>query len=538
MADVLSTGRGVRNAEVQIERPDGSRVSALVSIDPLFDSEGSVVGAVNCFQDVTELRSANDALRLSQRDWEERVQRLAITYEHTNVAIAEVDAAGRRLRVNETACRITGLTREELVGKDVFENDSPADAELDRKQFNRLVAGEINQYSVEKRFARKDGTIIWIAATCSAVRDNNNKFLYAVRVFDDVTESKQLADALTESEQRLAATYEQATIGISEVDEDGRFLRVNEASCAITGLSRDELLGSASLFDRMDPKVAKAEREQYRRQVAGEIDRYTIEKRIRRKDGTEVWVSVMSSSVRDRDGRFRYAVRVLQDISERKMAESRQKTMIDELNHRVKNTLATVQSMARQTSRGTSGVKEFEKRFEGRLIALSQAHDQLTLGSWQRADLRGILDSALSAYGEEMAEQVVIHGEPITLSPRAALTLAMVFHELITNAVKYGSLSQPAGRLFIGWRKQTGEDGGTLLQLRWQESNGPAVQPSARRGFGSRMIERSIPTELGGSTALRFEPTGVICDIAFTLVSLGEQQSEQPKRRPRIRRRG
>ena len=668
MADVLSTGRAVRNAEVEIERPDGRRVAALVNIDPLLDAGGEVVGAVNCFQDVTELRSARAELRRSEGEREEQDQRLAITYEHANVAIAEIDAAGRRLRVNETVCQITGFTREELIGGIVFDSGLPADAEADRSQFQRLVAGEIDQYSIEKRFIKKDGTMIWIAATCSAVRDRDKKFLYAVRVFDDVTESKQMADALVESEQRLAATYEQATIGISEVDEDGRFLRVNEASCRITGFSRDELLGRASLFDRMDDDEARKEQKLYQRQVKGEIDRYSIEKRIRHKDGREVWVSVMSSSVRDRNGRFRYAVRVLQDItgkkdseerlrtserrlralleglpaavymtdaqgritffnqaavdfsgrtpklgsdewcvswklywpdgtplphdecpmavalrearpirdtealaerpdgtlvpfipyptplfdtdgkligginmlvdiSDRKKAESRQKTLIDELNHRVKNTLATVQSIARQTARGASAVKEFETRLEGRLIALSQAHDQLTRGNWQQADLRGIVEGSLSAHGEEMSEQVAIDGKPINLNPKAALTLAMVFHELTTNAVKYGSLSQPSGRLQVTWRAEEGSKG-RAVRLRWCESGGPAVEPPSRRGFGSRMIERSIPTELGGSAALRFEPAGVICELEFPLAEVREQESAEPERSSRIRRRG
>src|SRR5690606_38347188 len=139
----------------------------------------------------------------------------------------------------------------------------------------------------------------------------------------DITESKQISDALAESEQRLAATYEQATIGISEADADGRLLRVNEASCRLTGFTREELLARGPFFKQMRPEDVKAERDLYRRQVSGEIDRYTIEKKIRRKDGAEIFVSVMSSSVRDRHGKFRYAVRVIQDITERKRVEER-----------------------------------------------------------------------------------------------------------------------------------------------------------------------------------------------------------------------
>jgi two-component sensor histidine kinase len=171
------------------------------------------------------------------------------------------------------------------------------------------------------------------------------------------------------------------------------------------------------------------------------------------------------------------------------------------------------------------------------LIALSQAHDQLTRGNWQQADLREIVEGALSAHGEEMSEQVTIDQTPVDLSPRAALTLAMVFHELTTNAVKYGSLSQPSGRLHVTWRREDGKEGRTL-RLRWQESGGPPVERPARLGFGSRMIERSIPAELGGTAALRFEPAGVICELEFPLAEVREQESAEPERSSRIRRRG
>jgi two-component sensor histidine kinase len=171
------------------------------------------------------------------------------------------------------------------------------------------------------------------------------------------------------------------------------------------------------------------------------------------------------------------------------------------------------------------------------LIALSQAHDQLTRGNWQRADLREIVEGALSAHGEEMTEQVTLDDTPIDLNPRAALALAMVFHELTTNAVKYGSLSQPSGRLQVTWRAEEGKEGRTL-RLRWLESGGPAVEPPSRRGLGSRMIERSIPTELGGSVALRFDPAGVICELEFPLAEVREQESAEPERSSRIRRRG
>lgn len=659
MADVLRSGVPVRDAEVVLERPNGTRIWAMVHIDPIRDERGAIIGAINCFHDISERKLAEEKLR-------EQEQRFAATFEHATIGIAEIDAEGRRLRVNEAACRIAGGTRDELIGQTIFGAQDRENYQSDLEQFQRLVAGKIDQYVSERRYIKKNGEAIWVSAMCSAVRDCDGRFLYAVRVFDDVTESKQIADALAENEQRLAATYEQATIGISEADAEGRLLRVNEASCRLTGFTREELLARGPFFEQMRPEDVEAERDLYRRQVSGEIERYTIEKKIRRKDGAEIFVSVMSSSVRDRDGKFRYAVRVIQDITERKRVEERlreserrlrelleglpaavyttdaagritffnqaavefsgrkptlgsdewcvswklywpdgtpmshdecpmavalregrairdteaiaerpdgtripfipyptplfdengkvagainmlvditdrkkaelhQKTLIDELNHRVKNTLATVQSLARQTARGATSPKVFQERLQGRLIALSEGHDQLTRGNWEQADLHEILTAALSPHREEASDRVAISGEPVKLTPRAALTLTMVFHELITNAAKYGALSQSSGRLGIDWTLQR-EGDRRELALVWQERGGPPVEKPARRSFGIKMVERSIPSELGGKAALQFEPAGVRCELRFPLAEIGEKKSPGSERSARIRR--
>jgi PAS domain S-box-containing protein len=661
MAYVLRTGQPVHGAEGIVERPDGSRIWAMVHIDPLRDEHGTLVGAINCFHETTEQKRTEEKLR-------EQEQRLAATYHHANIGISEIDAEGRWLRMNETACRIAGGTREELLGQSVFaESEQEANA-ADFSQFQRLVAGEIDQYTAEHRHLKKTGERIWVSVMCSAVRDKDGKFLYAVRVVDDITESKQMADALAESQMRLAATYEQATIGISEADAEGRLLRVNEASCSLTGFTREELLERPPFFSRMRPEDASAERELYRRQVAGEIDRYTIEKRIRRKDEREIYVSVMSSSVRDRDGKFRYAVRVLQDITERKRAEDRLRaserrlrelleampaavyttdaqgritffnqaavefsgrvpvlgsdewcvtwrlfypdgtpmrhdecpmavalregrairdteaiaerpdgtrvpfipyptplfdddgkvvgainmlvditdrktselhlrTLVDELNHRVKNTLATVQSLARQTARSASSIMDFQTRLQGRLIALSEGHDQLTRGKWEQADLREVLEAALKPYRDEFGARIAMAGDAVKLHPRAALTLSMVFHELITNAAKYGALSNTTGRLSLTWHIATDGNGRELV-LHWREEGGPPVASPLRRGFGTQMVERSIPAELGGCASLQFAGDGVICEVKFPLANNSESSPATPERTTRLRRRG
>jgi PAS domain S-box-containing protein len=355
---------------------------------------------------------------------------------------------------------------------------------------------------------RRDGSRVRVLANIEPLFDEDGQLIGAVNSMQDITAARRVEDAWRESEQRLAATYAHAAIGIAEVDEDGRLMRVNDAACAITGYSREELL-RMSVFDVTHPDDREWDRGNYRDQAAGEGAGYIVEKRLVRKDGRVIWVDVRSSTLRDAASRFLYGIRVMHDITERKHAEMRQKHLLDELNHRVKNTLATVQSLAAQTLRGTGSPEEFRHAFEERIIALSKAHDLLTTRNWQSAELKDVIAQQLAPYAAD-ASRLALEGEPVALTPRAALTLSMVFHELATNAAKYGALSAPAGRLAVRWSiERSGEaESSDRVQLTWRESGGPKVAPPARRGFGSRLIERSA-SELDGEAHLDFDPEGL-----------------------------
>jgi len=199
---------------------------------------------------------------------------------------------------------------------------------------------------------------------------------------------------------------------------------------------------------------------------------------------------------------------------ERARAEQHQHLLINELNHRVKNNLASVQAIAFQTLRGDVPLAEARARFEARLAALSNAHNLLTEENWGGASLERVVRDAIEHLGGESG-RFDVEGEPLRLAPRAALAMAMALHELGTNAAKYGALTAESGRVAISWRL----DGERLL-LEWRESGGPPVQPPTRRGFGSRLIERGLEADLGGSAALRFEPDGLLCRIDASLAAI------------------
>ncbi len=198
------------------------------------------------------------------------------------------------------------------------------------------------------------------------------------------------------------------------------------------------------------------------------------------------------------------------DVTDKVLAGEQQRLLLDELNHRVKNTLATVQAIARQTLRGVEKPEAFVRAFEARLLALSQTHNALTDSQWAGAGLRPILAQELAPYD---AGRIVMDGLDVNLPARVALSLGMVFHELATNAAKYGALSVEAGQLHLGWSV---EPPGTL-RFEWREAGGPPAAAPARRGFGSRLIERSIGAELRGEVAIDYAETGLTCRFTVSL---------------------
>ena len=208
-------------------------------------------------------------------------------------------------------------------------------------------------------------------------------------------------------------------------------------------------------------------------------------------------------------------------VLERKRTEEHQRLLLNELNHRVKNTLAVIQSIAAQTFRGEAAAPEARRAFESRLTALAGAHDLLTGRNWEAAPLRQVIDRAGIGCGAGPG-RVRIEGEDVELAPRTAVSIAMALHELCTNAVKYGALSNDAGSVTVRW-SIAGSGAERRLRLEWIETGGPPVSPPARRGFGSRMIERGLASELGGTVALEFRKEGVRCLVDAPLPAGGEE---------------
>ena len=306
---------------------------------------------------------------------------------------------------------------------------------------------------------------------------------------------------------------------------------VNQSFLALTGYDEHEVLGQGFDF-LMERGIEPETLTELRTAFEGGRG---LETQVccRRKDGSAFWVTVFISPVRNEAGAVVQHFASFADISGLKEKEDRLRFLLDELNHRTQNTLATVLSIARQTLHGPLDGTAAEV-FQERILALSKVHGLLGRMSWREVSLREVIEQALQPFGLDGREaaRFSVKGNAVRLHPRTALTLALVFHELATNAMRHGALSAgAAGRIDISWQPEPKRPGG-WLRLRWQERQGPPVTPPGRKGFGSRLIEGDLAQELGGEVHLDYAPAGLVCELVMP-VPRGNEAGE-PAIAPRM----
>ncbi|CAN5627924.1 hypothetical protein BH23PSE1_BH23PSE1_04490 [soil metagenome] len=326
----------------------------------------------------------------------------------------------------------------------------------------------------------------------------------------DTTERVAGQAALRASEARLRLILDSATeYAIVTIDREGRIVSWNSGAERLLGHSEAEVLGqSADIFftpEDVAARAPEAEMAEVRRHGRAANERWH-----QRKDESRFWGSgVMLPVESERDDLF---IKIFRDRTNERLSEERRQLLVNELNHRVKNTLATVQAIAAQSFRGDAAEAHAKQSFTFRLRALASAHDVLTRESWERAELRQIVATALEPFQPGTGERLAIDGPIFYVAPKGAVSLAMALHELATNAAKYGALSNEAGRVEIRW-KVAGAPGRERFRFLWRERNGPAVAPPAHRGFGTRMIERILASEFEGEARIVFPASGVECRI-------------------------
>ena len=340
-----------------------------------------------------------------------------------------------------------------------------------------------------------------------------------VMTFVDITERKKADMALQASELRFSVIVNQATVGIAEIDLAGRFALTNARFCEMVGRSA-EVLQNLQMQDILYPEDVHHYALLFDRLVRETIP-FEIENRYQRPDGTEVWVHNSVSALANQGGQPDHCLVVTLDIGERKRAEEQAGLLLGELDHRVKNILAVVSAVVMQTLKTNPSPAGFAAAIEGRIGAIARSHSMLTEpGGRGHASLRDLVVTELDPYRD--GHNISVEGIDIALNPRPGLSLAMAIHELASNAVKYGALSTPGGRLAVSWKVGDGPSG--ILRFLWLETGGPPIiNPPTQQGFGTTLIERTLTHELDATVTQEFLSSGLRCTIELPLTAdIGE----------------
>jgi len=455
----------------------------------------------------------------------------------------------RYVEVNDAYCATLERRREDLIGVGVFEAfpDAGESGRRLRASFERVLETgapdtlPLIPYAIERPQARGGGfEMRYWSAVHTPLMGPDGRVAFIVQNTVDVTELQKLktlafgpggapAPGETDVLQRAREVEAQnqsllrETQGLRDLFMTapgfmavlaGPELRFALANRALQTLIGDRPVIGRTL-DEAIPEVGEQGFVALMRETMARREPHlgqSVSVRLRRAEGgalEERFVDFIFQPITGPDGAVSGVFVEGSDVTARVLAERQQKLLVDELNHRVKNSLATVQAIAQQTLRTAKDPAAFQEAFEARLMALSQTHDLLTATNWRGAALRDVLLAELGPFG---ADRYELAGPDVALTPAEALAFGLVTHELATNAAKYGALSAGQGCVSVDWALVDG-----TLSLTWRERGGPVVAPPERRGFGSRLVERSLQGPLAGEARLEFAPEGLVCRIALPL---------------------
>ena len=449
-------------------------------------------------------------------------KRLQLALEGAELGVWDLDTATGRFQCDARHSRIHSYGQ---VAPSTFLSATrsyvhPQDLQRVEGAFSAALAGD-GVFKVEYRLKPQKpdvrDRVRWIAAEGSVIRDDSGRPLRLLGVTRDITKSKEAESALKESEARLRDALTAGRVTAFEWSPTDGISKRSENAAEIFGSEPRDAVGSRrSDFLR---RVHREDRARFKAHVFGvrpDSPAYAVTFRFRKKDGQEVWLEETAKAEFDANGEFRRLKGLTRDVTEQKRAEQHQNLLIAELDHRVKNVLARVVIVARRTRETSASMNEFVNALEGRIQSMANAHGLLSRSRWQGVSLADIVRRELAPYAT--ADNTSVEGPDVTLTAGATQTVAMVLHELATNAAKYGALTGPPGRVSVHWSK-AGELGkpSARLKIRWQEMGGPLVSPSPRLGYGTSVIRNLIPHQLDGSVDFALLADGVNCRIEIPL---------------------
>ena len=490
-------------------RKDGSRFWASGEMMPLRTEAGETVGFLKILRDRTEQREAGAELEASEMRYRSLV-------EVSPQVVWFGDADGNVTYCNAYWYEYTGLPAGETGEASWMGVIHPEYREATRQAW-LAAAMSGKSYEVEFPLRGTDGHYRWFLSRARPVLDADGALTSWIGTSLDIHERKM-------AEERFKILTELGPAIIWFGDPDGSLSYLNDRWYAYTGQTPEQALplGWGEVIHPDDLAGLLRVWEHARTNAIV----YDTEARLRRHDGEYRWFLIRAEPLRDADGVVVGWLGSDSDIHDRRRAEEHRNLLTGELQHRVKNTMALVQAIASQTFRSAPSLEAARDAFMERLFSLGRAHDILTQASWTEAPIAEVVDGALSVHRGDAGSRIRASGPNVPLSAKPALALALALHELATNAAKYGALSNEAGSVDLRWHV-VHEDGSPRFCLTWSEQGGPPIlaQPT-RRGFGSRLIERSFAAEVGGDVRLTYAPTGLTCRLEAPLASMQEVGDE------------
>ena len=496
----LSRGEKLNRYPARLRAVDGSVKHVLITSSGRFQ-DGRFVSTRCSTLDATETEHARIARAEGERQFRAMLQALP-------VAIYTTDAQGVITFYNEAAVELSGRRPE--IGRDqwcvtwrLYKSDG---SPLPHDECPMAIALKEDRAvrGVEAFAERPDGSRVPFIPFPTPLHDESGRLIGAINLLMDVSKLRE-AEA---DQAHLSAIVESSDDAIISKTLGGRVTSWNTGAARLFGYAREDIVGQP--VTRLIPaELHEEERHLLARVRRGErIGHYETVRLAR--DGRSIDVSLTLSPVRDRSGTVIGASSIARDITERKQAEKLRQLLLNELNHRVKNTLANVQAIAHHTLRRTRDPDKFATSFSGRIQSLARVHALLTKSEWKGADLRELIyDQLFNGAADET--RLTAWGPYVRLSPQVAVHMALILHELGTNSVKYGALAASKGWVTVSWAVQNEE-----LRLHWVERGGPAVTAPAARGFGLTLIEQSAKSE-GGTAMISYEADGITWEIALPL---------------------
>lgn len=438
--------------------------------------------------------------------------------------VVSTDESGRILLFNRAAEEIFGYEADEILGKTVeillphrfgARHVSDVKAFAAASEATRRIMGHRRDVLGQ----RKNGEEFPVEATVSRHVLNGNTTLTVV--IRDVSERRRFEQELetrnrelAASERRLRLALEGGRMGTWEWNLQNNELVADDDLRHLWGLSEQARVHVDDAFARVHPEDLPGLRRVLDNSIAG-TEEFAGEFRVRDGQGSSRWVAVRGTVLRGGGGEAKTIVGVSFDVSERRELEEQRRLLAAELNHRMKNMMALVQSVVSLTSRGTNSVDAYKQALQGRLGAIAKSLN-LTQGGESRTTLLDQILRELEPFRNADGTNVVLEGPPISFDAKMGLSVGLVLHELATNAAKYGALSVSTGVVEVKWGIEQG-DGSRLLTLEWRESGGPPVSPPTHRGFGSTLIETTLTRSLRGTVAFDYLPHGLLCRIMVPL---------------------